>query len=355
MFSHVKTKNILKVTKKFKNANCFEVVEDEISEKSLAQTPVVLCAADYKNMMLWVKALQEFKDCLYNDRNHGDRTLMDFNRINTLIKAPKAKAKKAFNPLYYQNSPPVKKKKSKVEYVMQRQLAKIVGLMEKGYINKQKLTRKMNTKLKSAKKIEYDIRSKQNLISKILDRRHHKENQMVQKIRSKVHKKREMQLLKAVKSRIKQYKKKEVKKFNRLAKGRLVEIKSQANTEAKGMMKAIVNQSKLTPYDECINPKLKNFGDKTYLKSHCMNLYGEEKVKQCMNKKEFCPMCCNFHIGAKFGNKRKDCNTKCHNLVFGKKPAKKIAKGKAKKGKKKKGKKGKAKKGKGKKAKGKKK
>ena len=50
------------------------------------------------------------------------------------------------------------------------------------------------------------------------------------------------------------------------------------------MMKAIVNQSKLTPYDECINPKLKNFADQKYLKSHCMNLYGEEKIKQCMNK-----------------------------------------------------------------------
>merc|ERR1712166_1477660 len=104
--------------------------------------------------MDWVKALQEFKDCLYNNKYDGSRTLLDFNRINTLIKAPKAKvaAKKVFNPLYYQNSP-IKKKKvvKKVEYVM----------------NKQRLTRKMNTKLKSAKKIEYDIRSKQNMITKI--------------------------------------------------------------------------------------------------------------------------------------------------------------------------------------------
>jgi len=308
--------------------------------------------------MDWVKALQEFKDCLYNNKYDGSRTLLDFNRINTLIKAPKAKAivKKAFNPLYYQNTPVTKKKTPKTEYVMKRQLAKIVGLMEKGQMNKQRLTRKMNTKLKSAKKIEYDIRSKQNMITKIMDKRQSKEKNIVNKIRVKVHKKREMQLLKAVKSRIKQYKKKEVKKFNKIAKGRLVEIKSQANSEAKGMMKAIVNQSKLTPYDECINPKLKNFTDKTYLKSHCQNLYGEEKMKQCMNKKEFCSMCCEFHIGTKFSNKRKDCKVKCTNLIYGKKAkAKKITKNKAKKGKgkgkAKKGKKSKAKKGKGKKTK----
>ena len=211
LFSTVKTKNILKVTKKFKNANCFEVVEDEVSEKSLTQSPIVLCAATNKNMMGWVKALEEFKTCMYNNKYDGSRTLMDFNRINTLIKTPKAPTaakKKAFNPLYYQNGATVKKSKkvAKVEYVMKRQLAKIVGLMERGQMNKQRLTRKMNTKLKSAKKIEYDIRSKQNMINKILDKRQHKEKEMVTKIRAKVHKKREMQLLKAVKSRIKQYK-----------------------------------------------------------------------------------------------------------------------------------------------------
>merc|ERR1711957_24657 len=213
LFSTVKTKNILKITKKFKNANCFEVVEDEVSETSLTQSPVVLCAASSKNMMGWVKALQEFKDCLYNNKYDGSRTLLDFNRINTLIKAPKAKvaAKKVFNPLYYQNSP-IKKKKvvKKVEYVMKRQLAKIVGLMERGRMNKQRLTRKMNTKLKSAKKIEYDIRSKQNLITKIMDKRQSKEKNIVNKIRVKVHKKKKKKKKKRIK--IKKKKKKKKKK-----------------------------------------------------------------------------------------------------------------------------------------------
>ena len=113
-------------------------------------------------------------------------------------------------------------------------------------------------------------------------------------------------------------------------------------------MKAIVNQSKLTPYDECTNPKLKNFADKVYIKSHCMNLYGEDKIGRCQQKKEFCPMCCEFHIGTKFANKRNDCKTRCHTLLYGKKSEKKSVKN-SKKDKGKGKKKTKSKKGKGKK------
>lgn len=213
-FDTIKVRNILKVTKKFRNANCFEIIEDKVIEKTLAKSPIVLCAGNPKILFDWVKALQEFKDCLYNtsSKNDGSRTLMDFNRINTLIKVahpPAGKKPKAYNPLYYNAGPPVAKKKkstAKAEYIMKKQLAGIVGLLERGQINKQKLTRKMNTKLRNAKKIEYDIRSKQNMINKILNKRQRKEKQMEIKIRNKVHKKRELQLLKAVKSRIRQYK-----------------------------------------------------------------------------------------------------------------------------------------------------
>lgn len=120
-----------------------------------------------------------------------------------------------------------------------------------------------------------------------------------------------------------------------MAKSRLIELKNRANDEAQQIMKSIVNQSKLTPYDECINPRLKDFTDKPYIKSHCMDLYGESKIDKCTQKKEFCPMCCEFHIGSKFSNKRKDCSMRCKNLIFGKKPGNKVQKkGKNKKTKK---------------------
>merc|ERR1712032_1309371 len=341
VFDTIHVKNILRIQKKFKNAYCFEIVEDKVIEKTLTKSPVVLCASTSKSLMNWVKILQEFKDCLYNMRHsYGERTLMDFHRVNRLIKPPIAKKKKEFDPYYYQNSPAVKKKKP--EYVMKKQLAKIVGLLEKGKINNGNKKRKMKDKLKKAKRIEYDIRIKKDAINKIMDRRSTRERDNADKYRNHIQKKREVQLLRAVKSRINQYKKKENKKLNHMALHRIKEIKGRANDEAKNLMKSILGQAKLTPYDECIDPHLKGFHDQKYLKSHCFNIYGEEKVKQCMIKKEFCPMCCNFHIGVKFSNKRNDCKRKCEKIVNYKGP---VAKSKGKtKGKKKSGKKNKSKK-----------
>jgi len=37
VFNNIKVKNILRVTKKFKNAFCFEIVEDKIIEKTFAK------------------------------------------------------------------------------------------------------------------------------------------------------------------------------------------------------------------------------------------------------------------------------------------------------------------------------
>lgn len=214
LFNTVKVGNILKVTKKFKNAFCFEIIEDEVIEKSLAKSPITLCAGNFNIMMDWVKALQEFKDCMYNidSRNTGSRTLVDFHRINKLIKVVKpstTKKPKAFNPLYYEQGASVSRINrgtSKDEYVMKRQLEKIVGLLEKGQINKQTVNRKMKTQLKNAEKIEYDIRKKQDMINKIIRQREMKEKEKEEKIKTQVQKKREVQLLKAVKSRILQYK-----------------------------------------------------------------------------------------------------------------------------------------------------
>jgi hypothetical protein len=103
--------------------------------------------------------------------------------------------------------------------------------------------------------------------------------------------------------------------MNKMANLRLMEIRDRANEEAKGMMKSILEQSKLTSYEGCINPKLKGFTDKKYVKDLCFHLYGENKVDQCIQKKEFCSMCCYFHIGEKYSNKRTDCKSQCTKII----------------------------------------
>ena len=108
-----------------------------------------------------------------------------------------------------------------------------------------------------------------------------------------------------------------MKRLSKITNGRLVDIKEKANNEAKSLMKAIADQSKLTPYDECINPRLKDFKDKAFIKESCFELYGESKSSKCSEKKEFCGMCCHFHIGSKFYNKQRECEKKCDNLING--------------------------------------
>jgi hypothetical protein len=108
--------------------------------------------------------------------------------------------------------------------------------------------------------------------------------------------------------------------------GRLIDIKQKANNEAKQLMKAILNESKLIPYDQCIDPRLKNFTNKAYVKDVCYDIFGENKEMRCEEKANFCEMCCHFHVGNKFYIKKRDCETRCTNLINGRNPEKKLNK-----------------------------
>jgi hypothetical protein len=270
LFSSVKVENILKITKRFKNANCFEIIEDAVEEQTLTKSPITLCSGNANIMMEWVGALQEFKDCLYNvsskNQGKGDKTLLDFNRINTLIKSEhhgnsnrgKGIIGNGFDHLFYDSGNTVHfpggnssssstsmssstrtilnsayidgpngsgsvynshfdtngihDKRKQDDYVMREELNGIVGLLEEGSINNKKMKRNMDSKLKNAEKIERDIRDKHHMIDQILENRERLNKERESKILSEVHKKREIQLLRAVKSRILQYK---VRKFNK--------------------------------------------------------------------------------------------------------------------------------------------
>jgi hypothetical protein len=213
LFSRIKVENILKITKKFKNANCFEVIEDNIIEESFAKTPIVLCASNSKSLADWVKALQQFKDCIYNidsgkDGNKSE-TLIDFNRVNKLLKTPKGKIKVGGvdDALFYDKSVVTPRRDGGiVETVMKTELGKIVGLLEEGKINEQQKRRTMDEKLNKASKIETDIRRKKAMIDKIMDTRLAREKDNEDKLKADEGKKRELQLLKAVRARIAEYK-----------------------------------------------------------------------------------------------------------------------------------------------------
>jgi hypothetical protein len=207
LFHTFKVQNILRITKKFKNANCFEIVENQIIEKKIAKSPVVLCSNAFQSFIKWVKTIQEFKNCLYDvdSRIDGDKTLVDFHKVNEVTPLSNKKDNEILKPLYYAGTP-LKNKNKTTQYEMQKQLTKIVGLLERGTNNNQKMNRKMNDKLNKAIIIENDLKLKKHMLEDIMDKRRIKEKEKMDQMKSKIAKKREIQLLKAVKERINQYK-----------------------------------------------------------------------------------------------------------------------------------------------------
>lgn len=97
------------------------------------------------------------------------------------------------------------------------------------------------------------------------------------------------------------------------------DIKKKANEEAVQVMKVLRSQNKLTPYGECTDNRILDFTNKEYIKEVCFHLYGESKEAKCKLKINFCGMCCDYHVGSKFFEKKKSCNMQCTNLINGNK------------------------------------
>jgi len=220
-FNQVSLVNILKITQKFSNSFCFEIIENEVIQKSLAKIPVTLCAKDYQTMISWVSAIQQFKNCLnkFSDKysNQENKTLIDFEKINKLLKdshSKDGKVPKEIKKMYYQKSSPYIKSqaRSETEQIISKQLKGIVNTLEEGSIMKNRMRRTMGSKLKKAENMAKDLRMKQVLINRILERRLYNEKE--DEIKNKEHKQREVQLLRAVQQRIRQYKVIMIKNIN---------------------------------------------------------------------------------------------------------------------------------------------
>jgi len=71
-----------------------------------------------------------------------------------------------------------------------------------------------------------------------------------------------------------------MKQYNEIIDTRIKEIKNKANNDAKGIMRSILNQQKLSDYGDCYDDRLFGFKDKKYIKDTCFNLYGEHVINK---------------------------------------------------------------------------
>ena len=74
-----------------------------------------------------------------------------------------------------------------------------------------------------------------------------------------------------------------MKQYQQLLTTRIKEIKTKANDDAKGIMRSILNQQKLTDYEECYDDRLFQFANNKYIKNTCFNLFGEHVNNKNMN------------------------------------------------------------------------
>lgn len=225
--------------------NCFNLILNTIDSDKLLKGPLSLCFKSKSKKNEWMKSINEFKECQIDSANgkKENKVLIDFRKVNKLIKDPiiRPEAK-----LLYDNANKVviKKRSNRKEYVIKKMMKKIVSSITNGSIQNRLIKRKMQNQLKKTRKAAKSMRKKEDLIKKIVKKRINLENKKKSQLKKLEAKNKEIQLLKAVKSRIIQLKKKETKKFNKELKRQIKSEKRIQNKKTKNMINYLVNKTK---------------------------------------------------------------------------------------------------------------
>jgi hypothetical protein len=315
--------------KKFIHTFCFEIISikklsayAESSAKVL-QSPLTLCGLSSSQMKEWVNAIQEFKQCHLNiNQTSGDKILYDFEKVNELLNSPNVSdsERKLMNQLYYNNENSSFKNfyRQESERFISKELRSITDIIKSSNLQETKVKRELMNKLKSAEQFETEVKKKQMLIQDMIQRQVREANEKDTKLITIQHKAKEYELLKAVKMRIKQLKMQELKEYKTAILTKIKQTQMKADTEASFMMKMLMDHNKLTDFSNtCNNQRLFEFKDKGFVDGICLKYFGESGHPICIQKKQFCPMCCSHHVGSQHVEKLFECKSKCTKLING--------------------------------------
>ena len=78
-------------------------MENDIIHKSLSKGPISICAKNKKHMNNWITAIQEFKECeisVVKKNNIHNKVLVDFDKVNNLLKLHGKKGKDKLKSLF---------------------------------------------------------------------------------------------------------------------------------------------------------------------------------------------------------------------------------------------------------------
>jgi hypothetical protein len=264
--------------------NCFDLIlSDWVQLRLKGDNLITLCAKNQSEMTKWIKAFLEFKECQVDVKklNNSDQVMLDYKKVSDLLRKAAVAApvaKKAINVMYYDSTDNAYRKPAKAIYrnvKVKKIVGKIMEAMKKGNMRNDQVKRQLKDKLKKARKFTQDVGKKQGAIEGLVARRVNLERKkQIVKV-GKKQRKKEVALLNAVKQRMTQLKKKEIKDLSKRVKKEIKSEKKKASGEAKTMMRTLINAKKLSPYDDCIDNRLFNFSDKNYVSTTCKRYYGE--------------------------------------------------------------------------------
>jgi hypothetical protein len=297
LFNVVKLDKILRISQQkiLEGHSCFEIILADYAEnsKGLSKENVSLCANTKEKMKNWIDTIGAFKECQVNVNNvdHNRKILVDFQKVNELTKVaalggagrglkPGATVGNPEDSLYYDNLPTINKSAIKLQKdsSIKHEIDKILGFVKQSTIQQSQVQRKMQNQLKEAQKFSEEVHEKQEIIRKILERRAEKEKLKQQSLIQSEEKFKELKLLKAVQNRIVQMKKKEILDYSEQFEKQIKEERYKADAESKKMMKALMEEEKRKPYNDCTDTRILLFEDKSYIKDRCTIFYGEHVI-----------------------------------------------------------------------------
>jgi type I site-specific restriction-modification system R (restriction) subunit len=163
---------------------------------------------------------------------------------------------------------------------IKNEISKIMSYIKTGNLKEFEIKKKLSDKLNEAKKVSQQVHQKQEIIKKIMKKREENEKKNKLKLVKEEEKNKELELLKAVGSKIKEMKEREIKDYEEKYNRQISLEKEKTNQESKKMIQALTEQEKNNSYGSCLNTRLQKFDDMFYVEGLCNNYYeNNEKVK----------------------------------------------------------------------------
>jgi len=257
LFESIKLDSIQRITQHYTGTFCFNIIVAHVTKVELNIDPVTVCATSKVEMNNWINSVLEFKHCKINRINQRPaKVIVDFEKVN---KAMIIQRKNPLVGLYYNQTNQSMfeaKQNMKKSKKINNTVHSIIKSIKEGRILHKRMKRKLEKKLKTAKKITENVLKKRQRIKEIL-----RNNVIIQKQKKKNliklnRESKEMMILKKAAEKIKKLNERNIKRSKAEYNERIKAEKERSKKVTRKMIKIIMDQQKMRDYSKCISYNL---------------------------------------------------------------------------------------------------